>query len=93
MQERENRSVDEIMEDLQCINEEFQEKIRDGLKDPNHFLKLSEIERMGRELSLATQNLYAEETMALLREADEDMLLSKKKRISGKRNQSHLIPA
>lgn len=74
-----NRSIDEIMGDLQRINQEYREKIRDGFRDPDSFIKLSEIERMGRELSSQTQKLYLEETEALLDGIDEDMLLRKKK--------------
>lgn len=83
MPEKESRSIDEIMEDLQRINQEFREKIRNGLKDPDSFIKLSEIERMGRELSLHTQKLYLEETAALLNDIDEGMLLLKKKQSTG----------
>ena len=67
MPERESRSIDEIMEDLQRINQEFREKIRNGLKDPDSFIKLSKIERMGRKLSLYTQKLYLEEATALFK--------------------------
>lgn len=83
MPEKESRSIDEIMEDLQRINQEFRDKIRNGLKDPDSFIKLSEIERMGRELSLHTQKLYLEETTALLNDIDEGMLLRKKKQSTG----------
>ena len=83
MPEKESRSIDEIMEDLQRINQEFREKIRNGLKDPDRFIKLSEIERMGQELSLYTQKLYLEETIALLNDIDEGMLLRKKKQSTG----------
>lgn len=41
-------------------------------------MKLSEIERMGRELLTYTQKLYIEETELLLKEVDEGMILSKK---------------
>lgn len=81
----EKRSIDEIMADLQRINQEFREKIQDGFKEPDNFIKLSEIEKMGRELSLGTQKLYLEETAALLEDIDEDMLISKKKQSTKKR--------
>lgn len=80
----EKRSIDEIMADLQRINQEFREKIQDGFKEPDNFIKLSEIEKMGRELSLCTQKLYLEETTALLEDIDEDMLISKKNRVQRK---------
>lgn len=80
MEEHKNRSIDEIMEDLQRINQEFREKVRDSFKEPDSFIKFSEIEKMGRELSFHTQKLYLEETEALLNDIDEDMLLRKKKR-------------
>lgn len=93
MPEKESRSIDEIMEDLQRINQEFREKIRNGLKDPDSFIKLSEIERMGRELSLHTQKLYLEETAALLNDIDEGMLLRKKNRVRGKGNKPDPLAA
>ncbi len=83
MEEQTNRSIEEIEEEILRINREYQEKIRRGLQDPDHFLKLSEIERLGRELSIQTQNLYLEETAVLLREADEERLLRKKKPNTG----------
>ena len=79
MSEQEDRSIDEIMDDLQRINQEFREKIRNGFKEPGSFIKLSEIEQMGKELSHHTQKLYLEQTEALLNDIDEGMLLRKKK--------------
>ncbi len=46
MPDQEKRSIDEIMEDLQRINQEFRESVRDGFKNPDDFIKLSEIEKM-----------------------------------------------
>ena len=85
MAEQKDRSIDEIMEDLQRINQEFREKVHDGFKDPDSFIKLSEIEKMGRELSFHTQKLYLEETEALLNDIDEGMLLRKKKRSTSRK--------
>lgn len=79
MPDQEKRSINEIMEELQCINQEFRERVREGFKDPDNFIKLSEIEKMGRELYLNTQKLYLDETMALLDDIDESMLIRKKK--------------
>lgn len=79
MSEQVERNIDEIMEDLQRINLEFREKIRIGFRNPDSFIKLSEIEKMGKDLSFHTQKLYLEETKTLLNEIDEDMLLRKKK--------------
>lgn len=79
MSEQEDRGIDEIMDDLQRINQEFREKVRNGFTEPDSFIKLSEIEKMGRELTAHTQKLYLEETTALLNEIDESMLLHKKK--------------
>lgn len=85
MPEQGKRSIDEIMDDLQRINQEFREKVREGLKDPDDFIKLSEIEKLGRELSLNTQKLYLEETASLLNDIDESMLIRKKKQSTKKR--------
>ena len=43
MPDQEKRSINEIMEELQCINQEFRERVREGFKDPDNFIKLSEI--------------------------------------------------
>lgn len=93
MHEPTERSIDEILDELQRINREFREKIRSGFQDPNCFMKLSEIEQMGRELSAYTQKLYIEETETLLNEIDESMLLCKKNRIPGKRNNPYPVLA
>lgn len=79
MLEPTNRDINEIMDDLQRINQEFREKVRNGLKEPDSFIKLNEIEKMGKELTTCTQKLYLEETMALLNDIDESVLLHKKK--------------
>lgn len=79
MSEQTTRGIGEIMDDLQRINQEFREKVRNGLKEPESFIKLSEIEKMGRELTSNTQKLYLEETSALLNDIDESVLLHKKK--------------
>ena len=50
----------------------------------NNFMKLREIENLGKELSLNTQKLYLEETMALLNDIDEDILILKKTNIKQK---------
>lgn len=78
MSEQKNRSIDIIMDDLQRINQEFREKVRDALKEPDPFIKLSEIEKMGRELSHHTQKLYLEQTESLLNDIDERLLMCKK---------------
>ncbi len=93
MSDQAERSIDEIMEDLQRINQEFREKIRNGFKNPNSFMKLSEIEKMGRELSVYTQKLYLEETESLLNEIDEDMLLRKKKQGIKQKEQTLPLPS
>lgn len=85
MSDQGKRSIDEIMEDLQRINQEFRERVRDGFENPDDFIKLSEIEEMGRELSLNTQKLYLEETASLLNDIDESMLIRKKKQSTKKR--------
>ena len=89
MPDQEKRSIDEIMEDLQRINQEFRERVRDGFKNPDDFIKLSEIEKMGRELSLNTQKLYLEETTSLLNDIDESLLIRKKNRVQRKRDKSY----
>ena len=93
MPEQGKRSIDEIMDDLQRINQEFREKVREGLKDPDDFIKLSEIEKLGRELSLNTQKLYLEETASLLNDIDESMLICKKNRVQRKGDKPYPVTA
>ena len=71
------------------FNQEFRERVRDGFKNPDDFIKLSEIEKMGRELSLNTQKLYLEETTSLLNDIDESLLIRKKNRVQRKRDKSY----
>lgn len=85
MPEQTNCKIDEIIDELQRINQEFRDKVHEGFKEPDNFIKLSEIEKMGRELSFHTQELYLEETMALLNDIDESMLLCKKKQSTARK--------
>ena len=93
MPDQGKRSIDEIMEDLQRINQEFRERVRNGFKNPDDFIKLSEIEKMGRELSLNTQKLYLEETTTLLNDIDESLLIRKKNRVQRKGDKSYPFTA
>lgn len=73
------RSIQEIMDELNRINQEYRQKLSAGMNDPDSFMKLAEIERLGRELSKTTQNLYLEQTVSVLDSVDETILIRKKK--------------
>ena len=73
------RNIQEIMDELNRINQEYRQKLSDGMNDPDSFMKLAEIERLGRELSKTTQNLYLEQTISVLDSVDETILIRKKK--------------
>ncbi len=73
------REYSDIMEDLETLHAAYREKIRAGFSEPEGSMKLSEIEKLHRELNLEARKLSLEETDALLTEIDEAMLISKKK--------------
>lgn len=82
----ESRNIDDIVDDLKRLNSEFRQKIQEGTRDADSFMKLHEIEQLWSSLLSDTQKIYSDEVMDLLRQIDEADLIRKKKRIPGKRN-------
>lgn len=74
-----NRDLEDIMSDLNHINSEFRQKIREGTSNPDNFMKLNEIERLWKELRISTEKIYSDQVMSLLDEIDESVLIRKKK--------------
>jgi hypothetical protein len=64
--------------------ENFRYKIRNGTSDPDHFMTISEIERLWSELRGSTDALYADMLCEMLAEIDEAGILRKKKLNTGK---------
>ncbi len=74
-----SRSTDSIIEEIRKLLEEFNQKLAEGTKDPDHFLKMSEIEAMLSGLCESTENLYLRDTIAALASVDERRLIASKK--------------
>ena len=83
-----NRNIDDIVDDLKRLNAEFRQKVQEGTKDADSFMKLHEIERLWSGLLSDTQKIYSDEIMDLLGQIDETDLIRKKKRVQGQRNQA-----
>lgn len=78
-----NRNIDDIVDDLKRLNAEFRQKVQEGTKDADSFMKLHEIERLWSGLLSDTQKIYSDEIMDLLGQIDETDLIRKKKESSG----------
>ena len=72
-------STDFILEEIRRLLEEFNQNLAEGTKDPEHFLKMSEIESMLSGLYKNTENLYLRDTIATLANVDERRLIASKK--------------
>lgn len=59
--------------------DEFLQKLKDGTKDPDSFMTLSEIEKEWSELNLNTTNLYSKLISSYISSIDEKDLIKSKK--------------
>ena len=80
------KDVREYSEELLRKVDGFRQRIVKGASDPEHFLTISEIERLWSELRGDTNILYSDMLSDLLSNADEVALIRKKNGISRKRN-------
>lgn len=76
----EEKGVREYSEELLRIVEDFRQRIVSGTSDPEHFLTISEIERLWSELRGDTSLIYSDMLSALLSDVEESELIRKKKR-------------
>jgi len=74
-----NRDLEDIMSDLNYVNAQFRQKVREGIGNPDNFMKLHEIERLWKELRTSTEKIYSDQAMSLLDEIDESPLICKKR--------------
>ena len=74
------KDVREYSEELLRKVDGFRQRIVKGTSDPEHFLTISEIERLWSELRGDTNILYSDMLSDLLSNADEVALIRKKKR-------------
>jgi hypothetical protein len=79
------RDVREYSEELLRVVEKFRQQIIEGTSDAEHFITISEIERLWSELRGNTSLLYSDMLSDLLSDVDESELIRKKKQNTGKR--------
>lgn len=65
--------------DLTCLITEYEEKIKNGTSDPDHFMSMSEVEELLHKLNSDTRGEYTELTEKLLSQIDQKALVSAKK--------------
>lgn len=73
------RDADSIIEEIKKLVDEYHQKINEGLKDPEHFLKMGQIEEMLDNLCKSTENIYLHDTIEALSNVDERRLIASKK--------------
>ena len=74
------KDVREYSEELLRVVDRFRQRIIEGTSDADHFLTISEIERLWTELRGDTSLLYSDMLSDILSSVDESKLISKKKR-------------
>ena len=75
------RDIREYSKELLRIVDEFRQRIVAGTSDPDHFMTISDIERLWSDLRGDTSLLYSDMLSELLSEVDETELIRKKNRI------------
>ena len=75
----EEKDIHEYSEELLRIVEEFRQRIIAGTSETDHFLSISEIERLWTELRGSTSLLYSDMLSGLLSVTNESELIRKKK--------------
>jgi hypothetical protein len=75
----EEKDIHEYNEELLRIVEEFRQKIIAGTSEVDHFLSISEIERLWSELRGSTSLIYSDMLSDLLSVTNESELIRKKK--------------
>jgi len=80
-----NDTIEDSSEEKIYINklihliEEFTERLKEGTQDPEHFLTISEIERLWGEVKGKTNDLYSKIVENTLSQINETVLVNKKK--------------
>ena len=78
--------------EIQRLIDKFQSEFKEGTSDPDHFMSMSDIERLWGELKNNTEKIYSDMVMDLMAEVDEQELISKKTILPGTRNKPHPGP-
>ncbi len=74
------------LEEISRLLHEFEEKITDGTRDPDHFLTITEIEAAWGRLLGDTNILYSKMLQSMLHQVNEKEMIRQKKRTPGRRN-------
>jgi hypothetical protein len=75
-----DKDVRVYSDELLRIVDDFRQRVVEGTSDPEHFLSISDIERLWSELRGDTSLLYSDMLSDLLSNVDETKLIRKKKR-------------
>jgi hypothetical protein len=67
------------LSEISRLVNEYEEKIKDGASDPEHFMSISEIEELWSKLNASTKVLYSDLTESLLKQIDQKALIDQKK--------------
>lgn len=74
-----HKDTDYILEEIKRLLNEYQQKLKEGVSDPKHFIKMSQIESMLCSLNKSTENLYLKSTITTLLSLDEKEVIAAKK--------------
>ncbi len=75
--------TEQRIEEIQRLVDKFQSEFKEGTSDPDHFMTMSDIEKLWEELRNSTEKIYSDMVMDLMANVDEQKLISKKNRNSG----------
>ncbi len=75
--------TEQRIEEIQRLIDKFQSEFKEGTSDPEHFMTMSDIEKLWGELRNNTEKIYSDMVMDLMANVDEQVLVSKKNRNSG----------
>ncbi len=75
--------TEQRIEEIHRLIDKFQSEFKEGTSDPEHFMTMSDIEKLWEELRNNTEKIYSDMVMDLMANVDEQVLVSKKNRNSG----------
>ena len=70
--------TEQRIEEIQRLIDKFQSEFKEGTSGPDHFMTMSDIERLWGELRNSTEKIYSDMVMDLMANVDEQKLISKK---------------
>ena len=65
--------------EIEKIIKDFEQQFQAGVSDPDHFITMSEIERLWTEMQDKTNNIYSDMVRELMNKVDERELIKRKK--------------